>query len=190
MSALRQQRGITLIEVLVSILILGLALISLAGLQSYTVKYQLGSANRAVLSMLVSDFSERVRANREAAPGGSSAAASSSPYLLTATWAEQGAAPAAPGTDCIKVGCADAATLAQWDMALWRQRVREELPRGSAQVRGTLQNGMDVTIMWQDNELGSVSPVCAANPTPAEARNCCPVSLPAGVRCANFLILP
>lgn len=190
MSALRQQRGITLIEVLVSILILGLALISLAGLQSYTVKYQLGSANRAVLSMLVSDFAERVRANREAAPGGSSAAAAASPYLLSATWAEQDKAPGAAETDCVKVGCADAATLARWDMALWRQRVREELPRGSAQVSGTLQNGMDVTIMWQDNELGAESPVCSASPTPAEARNCCPVSLPAGVRCANFLILP
>lgn len=184
----RQQSGVTLIEVLVSILILGLALISLAGLQSYTVKYQLGSANRAVLSMLVSDYAERVRANMEGAP--TAASALTSKYLYAADWAIQSDAPVAASTDCATTVCTDAGTLAEWDMAMWRQRVRDELPRGSVQVKGAVTDGMTVTFMWQDNDLGSKSLVCAPNQSPVDARQCCPAELPSGVRCANFLITP
>ena len=186
----RRQSGVTLIEVLVSILILGLALISLAGLQSYTVKYQLGSANRAVLSMLVSDYAERVRANLEAAPRSSAAGTSTSKYLYSVDWATQSSAPAASSTDCATTVCTDANLLAEWDMAQWRQRVRDELPRGSVQVTGSVTDGMSVTFMWQDNEFGSKALVCAPGQSPVDARQCCPVELPAGVRCANFLISP
>ncbi|MGE5450640.1 MAG: type IV pilus modification protein PilV [Acidobacteriota bacterium] len=188
--ARRRQSGVTLIEVLVSVLILGLALISLAGLQSYTVKYQLGSANRAVLSMLVSDYAERVRANLEGAPSGSSASASTSKYLYTADWATQADAPAASSTDCSTHVCTDASTLAEWDMAMWRQRVRDELPRGSVRVTGSMHDGMTVTFMWQDNDFGAKSLVCAPDQSPVDARQCCPADLPTGVRCANFQITP
>lgn len=185
-----RQSGVTLIEVLVSVLILGLAMISLAGLQSYTVKYQLGSANRAVLSMLVSDYAERVRANLEAAPKTGAASASASKYLYSVDWDTQAAAPAEPGKDCATTVCTDASILAEWDMALWRQRVRDELPRGSVRVTGSITDGLNVTFMWQDNEFGSKSLVCASGQSPVDARQCCPVELPAGVRCANFLISP
>ncbi len=186
-ASLRRQSGVTLIEVLVSILILGLAMISLAGLQSYTVKYQLGSANRAVLSMLVSDYAERVRANME----GATASASTSKYLYSADWLTQADAPVvAASTDCAAKVCTDASMLAEWDMAQWRQRVRDELPRGSVQVKGSVLDGLTVTFMWQDNDLGSKSLICAADQSPVDARQCCPADLPAGVRCANFLISP
>jgi type IV pilus assembly protein PilV len=185
----RDQSGVTLIEVLVSILILGLAMISLAGLQSYTVKYQLGSSNRAVLSMLVSDYAERVRANLAAAPG-DGAAGNQSVYLYAVDWADQSAAPVAAQVDCNATVCTDATALAEWDMANWRQRVREELPRGSVHVAGTIRDGLTVTFMWQDNDFGAQSPVCTANQSPVDARQCCSADLPSGVRCANFVIVP
>lgn len=185
----RHQSGITLIEVLVSVLILGLAMISLAGLQSYTVKYQLGSANRAVLSMLVGDYAERVRANLTAAPG-DGAAGDQSKYLYAVAWADQANAPVEADVDCNATVCTDANTLAEWDMANWRQRVRDELPRGSVHIAGTMRDGLTMTFMWQDNDFGSKSPVCAANQDPVDARQCCPADLPTGVRCANFVIVP
>lgn len=186
----RLQEGVTLIEVLVSVLILGLALISLAGLQSYTVKYQLGSANRAMLSMLVSDYAERVRANLQGAPGTTAAAASASKYLYTVDWADQSSVPTSASVDCLTTVCTDASTLAEWDMSMWRQRVREELPRGSVRVTGSAANGMTVTLMWQDNDFSSKSLVCSPDQSPVDARQCCPAELPDGVRCANFLIVP
>ncbi len=182
------QSGVTLIEVLVSILILGLAMISLAGLQSYTVKYQMGSANRSVLAMLVSDYAERVRANMDAAPV--AGAGAQSPYLFSADWNGQQDAPKAAGTDCATEVCADAQALAQWDMANWRQRVRESLPQGSVQVSGDVQNGLNLTVMWQDNDHSATPPACAAGQSPADARQCCPSQVPKGVRCANFVIVP
>lgn len=185
----RSQSGVTLIEVLVSILILGLAMISLAGLQSYTVKYQLGSSNRAVLSMLVSDYAERVRANLAAAPG-DGAGGSQSEYLYAVDWSDQADAPVASEVDCNATVCTDAEDLAAWDMSNWRQRVRDELPRGSVHVAGSIRDGLTVTFMWQDNDFGQQSPVCAPNQNPVDARQCCPEDLPSGVRCANFVIVP
>ncbi|HET8868830.1 MAG TPA: type IV pilus modification protein PilV [Aquabacterium sp.] len=183
------QAGVTLIEVLVSILILGVAMISLAGLQSYTVKYQMGSSSRAVLSMLVGDYAERVRANLQAAPGGS-AVSGTSPYLFSADWADQSDPPSAASVDCAHAVCTDAMTLATWDMSLWRQRVREELPRGSVRVTGDIRDGLNLTIMWQDNDFSDKSPICSASLSPVDARHCCPADLPAGVRCANFQVVP
>lgn len=188
-SAFRQQRGVTLVEVLVSVLILGLALISLAGLQSYTVKYQLGSSQRAVMSVLVSDFAERVRANREGVQ------LPASPYLFAKSWSDQvadGAVDSDSAHDCQTEDCVDALSLAQWDMAMWRQRVRDELPQGAVSVAGSLNNGLRVTLAWRDNDSEEKSLTCSANDDNHAARNCCPTSLsvPSGVRCANFLILP
>lgn len=185
----QHQSGVTLIEVLVSVLILGLAMISLAGLQSYTVKYQLGSANRAVLSMLVSDYAERVRANLEAGPG-AGAAGGASKYLYAVAWDGQADAPAAADRDCSIEVCTDASTLAEWDMSNWRQRVRDELPRGSVHVAGTIRDGVTVTFMWQDTEFGAKAAVCKPGLDPVDARQCCPADLPKGVRCANFMIVP
>lgn len=188
-SKLRQQRGVTLVEVLVSVLILGLALISLAGLQSYTVKYQLGSSQRAVMSVLVSDFAERVRANREGVQ------LAVSPYLVGKSWSDQSAEEAIDSDsehDCQTEDCVDALTLAQWDMAMWRQRVRDELPQGAVTVAGSLNDGLRVTLAWRDNDSDEKSQICSPTDNNHAARNCCPSSLnaPSGVRCANFLILP
>lgn len=185
----QHQSGVTLIEVLVSVLILGLAMISLAGLQSYTVKYQLGSANRAVLSMLVSDYAERVRANLAAGPG-VGGAGDASKYLYAAAWADQAAEPVAASIDCNATVCTDASALAEWDMSNWRQRVRDELPRGSVHVAGSIRDGLTVTFMWQDNEFSATAAVCEPGLDPVDARQCCPTELPAGVRCANFMIVP
>lgn len=189
-SSMSHQSGVTLVEVLVSVLILGLAMISLAGLQSYTVKYQMGSSNRAVLSTLVSDFAERVRSNLPAAPGFAPSPVPSG-YLLNASWEQQVTLPPMPSKQCNQqAACLAPEELAAWDMVVWRNRVRAELPQGSAMVSGDIRQGMTVTLMWQDNDLTVVSPVCPSSPAATQARQCCPVQQGSGVRCANFLIIP
>lgn len=190
-----RQSGVTLVEVLVSMLIMALGMVSLAALQTFTLKYQMGSVQRAQLSGLLSDYTERVRSNLLQAPGQQPA----SPYLMAATWTQQAtAAPPAIAKDCASEACV-AAELAAFDMAQWRARVRNELPQGSVRVDASGNNGMTITFMWSDKEMRAdavqvarTSNTCTAAMTGLDQQTCCPQSVgaPEGVRCARFEVLP
>lgn len=197
----RHQSGVTLVEVLVSMVIMALGLVSLAALQNFTLRYQLGSVHRAQLSGLLADYAERVRSNLDQAPGELAGAPEASPYYFSRDWAAQSDAPASAATNCSGGATCTAAQLAAHDMAEWRQRVRSELPRGSVLVTGDAVQGMTVSFMWADKEYVSSSTAagakeqaktCAASDTGLAEQTCCPADAkaPAGVRCATFSIVP
>lgn len=190
----RYHRGVTLIEVLVAVLIVAFGIVALLVLQANTLKYQRGSSQRAQLSVLLSDYVERVRANLDQAPG----VVNNSPYLISANWNTQSAIPSA-AVDCTSDSCS-AAQLAAFDMAQWRTAVRQALPRGSVFVQGTAARGMTVAFMWTDKELagagGTLGATAAANAANGESvmaqTTRCPANaaVPAGVRCAVFVVAP
>jgi type IV pilus assembly protein PilV len=194
-SLFAHQSGVTLIEVLVSMLIMALGMVSMAALQTFTLKYQMGSVQRAQLSGLLSDYTERVRSNLRQAPG----QLASSPYLLSEKWEGQATSqPPSPAKDCATEAC-QAAELAAFDMAQWRARVRNELPQGSVRVDAAGNNGMTVTFMWSDKVRQAdavvaerTSNICTNTMTGLDQQACCPaaVAAPEGVRCARFEVLP
>lgn len=192
----RSQSGVSLIEVLVSMLVLALGMVGLAALQARTVSYQLGSGQRAQLSGLLADYAERVRSNLNQAPG----VAASSGYLYDATWSNQAADVAAASVDCAASGAScSGAALASYDMAQWRSAVRRSLPRGSVRVTGDARTGINVTFMWTDKDrtqdgvngraLVTINE-CATGTTGMARQTCCPAGLPDGTRCANFTVVP
>ncbi|MDI1348544.1 type IV pilus modification protein PilV [Aquabacterium sp.] len=192
----RSQSGVSLIEVLVSMLVLALGMVGLAALQARTVSYQLGSGQRAQLSGLLADYAERVRSNLNQAPG----VAASSDYLYNATWSDQAADVAAASVDCAASGvsCTGAA-LASYDMAQWRAAVRRGLPQGSVRVTGDAHTGIEVTFMWTDKDRTQdgvngrtlvASAECATSTTGMARQSCCPGGVPDGTRCANFMVVP
>lgn len=65
------QRGATLIEVLVTVFILAVGLLGLAGLQSTSIKSNQGAYYRSQATLLAADIADRMRANRTAALAGS-----------------------------------------------------------------------------------------------------------------------
>ncbi|MFT6957216.1 MAG: type IV pilus assembly protein PilV [Halieaceae bacterium] len=65
----RRQRGFTLIEVLVTFLIIAIGLLGLAGLQLTTLQSQLESYHRAQAILLAEDMANRLRVNAVAARG-------------------------------------------------------------------------------------------------------------------------
>ena len=195
--AMKHQAGVTLVEVLVSMVIMALGLVSLAALQGHTLRYQLGSVHRAQLSGLLSDYAERVRSNLNQAPG----QVPDSHYDLILPWKDQKDVPAASSVpSCTGASACSDVQLAQADMQQWRQKVREALPRGSVFVAGDAVQGLTVTFMWSDKEnvvnaaggkLIQASECKAADAGLAE-QTCCPkdAAAPAGVRCATFSVIP
>src|SRR5262245_49835341 len=66
----RRQAGASLIEVLVSILILSFGMLAMAGLHASSLRYGKMSQFRSVATQLAYDLSDRMRANALGAMGG------------------------------------------------------------------------------------------------------------------------
>lgn len=199
----RGQRGLSLVEVLVSMLVLSLGMVGLAALQARTVSYQLGAGQRAQLAGLLSDYAERVRSNLPQAPG----QVANSPYVIAGTWKELSTKPvAAVSSDCLRSndGCSPA-QVAAIDRSEWLSAVRQQLPLGTALVTNAGNGALNVTFMWvdkdrtQDNtsddgettrDLVSSLRCDPTTMTGVALQSCCPEANLAGVRCANFSIQP
>ena len=196
-----RSRGITLVEVLVSIIVLSLGMLGLAGLQAATTKYRLNTWARTSVASLFSDMSDRIRANPTQAGAnynaGTDEGLAVATYAYTADWASQADDPEDPDQNCAEASCT-AEQLAAYDIAIWRQRARQTLPQGSVQIQGSRATGYTVTLMWfdkdflqTDGELDT-APTCTADMTGLAQQSCCPESadVEAGVRCANMAMIP
>jgi|688.fasta_scaffold221387_2 type IV pilus assembly protein PilV len=190
-----RQMGVTLIEVLVSILLMSFALLGMAALQAQSMSLQTSATTRSSVAILVADLADRMRSNLTESTGYNTSVVSPT-FVITANWAGQATPPATPSTDCKTTAC-NAAARATYDLATWRIKVRNELPRGSALISGGQQTGINVTIMWFDKEFRSGETLtqtlaCTAAMTGGATQTCCPAAAaaPAGVRCHNTTLLP
>ena len=151
-----KQRGITLVESLVAIVVMALGVLGILGAQMRTLADTQTGVRRAQAVRLIEDLSERIRVN----PTGPSQLAN---YVIGS------AEPAAPpGTSelaalrtlqnsCTTSACTGA-QLAARDRALWLATVQQTLPQGHAQVFLVAgENAVDrrqlgVMVSWRENE--------------------------------------
>jgi len=142
---LSRQRGISLIESLVALLVLALGILGLAGLQTRTLVESRTSNARAVAIDMVEDLSERMQFNVDARNP-----ALPNPYLVG--WGAPPAAPAAPN-DCFAATCTPA-QLAQLDLSQWKTTLAALLPRGDATIFALPADNtqLGVLIGWAENE--------------------------------------
>ncbi|MDL1859869.1 type IV pilus modification protein PilV [Betaproteobacteria bacterium PRO7] len=125
----RRQRGLSLLEVLVAIVILSLGLLGMAGLQAASLRTSQGSFYRAQAAQYADDMAERMRANNRDATA----------YALAL-------AATAPGSACTGV-CAR-------DINDWLARLRS-LPGGDGSiVVDTVNETVTVTVQWDDSRGG------------------------------------
>lgn len=149
------QHGFSLLEVLVTVLVLSLGLLGMAGLITAGMRSNNVAQFRSVATQQTLDIADRMRANLAGVRAGD--------YdNLTAT------IPAS--NDCIAVNCT-AAQMAVYDHAQWNTANARLLPGGQGSVVGNLVAGFTITLMWTEKEMGA-----ANDPT-------CPAGTPAATRC-------
>ena len=142
-----RQTGASLIEVLVSILIVSFGLLAMAAMQANAVKFNKTSELRAVATLLARDLGDRIKAN---SVGGIPPAGA---YQLEAEYSPLDSAPSTPGC-AIADNCTDAEIAAQ-DLAEWQQALFHSLPEaaGFVQVRGaTAPVVVDIWVAWRETE--------------------------------------
>jgi type IV pilus assembly protein PilV len=137
--------GFSMIEVLVTLLIISLALLGTAGLQAYAMRQNQGSQFRTQAIFLAADLAERMEANKAAAVIDGS-------YVVAQTAAADYAI--AESTACIDAPC-DRAQLAAFDLAQWQDMVADplRLPQSSWSVTQTVVGNPStytITIGWVD----------------------------------------
>ena len=185
------QLGATLIEAMISILVMSIGLLGIAGLQINAISYQKSAWSTHRVAEVSTDFAERLRANPTAAKNGS--------YLYGASYATSTTA-ALTSNNCRITGTyCSTASIAADDISAMLAKARQILPNGSAQVEGSYNTGFILTLMYRDKDFidpatgnAMSSTACAASTTGVDWRNCCPPSaaVPAGVRCRRLTILP
>lgn len=135
----RYQGGFSMIEVLVTMLIITLALLGTAGLQSYSMRLNQGGQFRSQAVFLVADLAERIEANKLAALAGD--------YVLV-----NSSLAGNLSTACYQSACAQSA-LAAYDLSVWANVVASSLPQSSWSVEQTVSGNPStyvITVRWVD----------------------------------------
>lgn len=123
---LRKQHGFSMIEVLVTVLILAIGLLGLAGLQSTSLRSNHSAMLRSQATVLAYDIADRLRANRTAALNGN--------YDVDLEETPTGTSMVAT------------------DIIAWKDNLAEMLPLGDGAIaRDEDDNRFTITVQWDDS---------------------------------------
>ena len=161
----RSQRGITLIESLVAILVAALGILGILGVQMRTLTDTQTSVRRAQAIGLIEDLGERLAVNPNALAD------------LGSYTSAFGSEPTFTPTTCETAACARA-QLASYDLAMWKQAVKTTLPLGRADVfiapGETVANNrrlLGVMVAWRENERAGADRSFKDNVDATQTRN-------------------
>lgn len=137
------ERGFTLLEVLIALLVLSLGLLGLAGLQTMSLKFNAQSYQRTQATLLIDTMIDRMRANPDAVNSG---VYNNVPLgNVAATYSFSSTCPQK---------CADANDLANYDIHQWLAGIATPGMltdgKGGISFDGTRHT---VTVTWWENDL-------------------------------------
>jgi type IV pilus assembly protein PilV len=139
----RRAQGFSLIEVLVTMLVISLALLGTVGLQTYALRTNQGGQFRSQAVFLAADLAERMEANRIGAVVGTGYIQATSSVKDTTL-----------NTSCTTGACSPD-QLAAFDTSQWKNAVATTLPQAEWTVRQTVTGNPStytITISWVDRE--------------------------------------
>ena len=129
-----KQRGITIIEVLIAMLILAIGLLGMASLQVRAVQDTTNSSFRSIAIYYANDMADRMRANKDAVAAGG--------YNVHTGGSDKS------GT-CLAVAGCDSANMALHDKWEWQQNIAAALPAGRGEI--SVATGVyTVEVFWTD----------------------------------------
>lgn len=135
-----KQHGFSMLEILITLVIVATALFGTAGLQVYAMRMNQGGQFRTQAVFLASDIAERMEANKAAAVAGNYAVASAS-------------TPSVSAADCANAVC-DSENLASWDISQWGTAiVNARMPQASWEITQTIAGNpstYQIVIRWTD----------------------------------------
>ena len=137
---MKKNTGFTLIEVLIAMLLLGVGLLGLAGLQANSLRNAQSAYNRSLATELANDLADRMRAN----------ITESKKYAASAYITITPPTSATAEASCyIAPGCSGD-RMANNDLFEWNQSVTSSLPSGVVAIT-VIALIYTITVTWDDN---------------------------------------
>ncbi len=149
------QYGFTMIEVMVTVFILSVGILGIAGMQAVAVRESQNTYYRTQADILASDIVDRMRANRTEAYGGNNNGYTDA---------------AGTGTGACQAECA-ADEMAAYDLAHWKSVIdNSSLPSGKGNITwnsdvigsdgSTIGSVYTIQVFWDENRDGSSGENC------------------------------
>ncbi len=141
------QAGFSMIEVLISLVLIAVAMFGHAGLQLNAMKFAKSGASRMQAAFLSNELAERMEANKAGSVGGNYVVAN-----VTST-------PSTSATDCATTAC-NASALAAYDLAEWTARVAATLPAASWQITNPAAGNPStyrIVVNWEDRRANTAT---------------------------------
>ena len=153
-----REKGFSLIEVLVALLVLSIGLLGLAALQTTSLKYNTDSYTRTQATLLAYDIMDRMRSNLAGVSAGNyNVSASTAPAKISAYNSCKNSATGC-GCDLTGANC-NTSNLATYDLGKWYERLAATLPEASTNLAtiSTSSSGSStqviIIIQWKDRDL-------------------------------------
>jgi type IV pilus assembly protein PilV len=146
---INKKKGFTLVEVLITVVILALGLLGLAGLQISSLRDNLSAEHRAKAAQLAYDMADRMRSNTNRG---------NLPQLD-----DYKNLAASENTACVSVpviGCT-ATEQAQHDKFEWEREIANALPAGQGSIDVSV-GVYSITVAWDDDRNGVLNASDAA----------------------------
>ena len=194
----RCQAGATLIEILITILVVAIGLLGAAGLQIASSRFQQTSAYRTEALHEASMLIEKIRSNNSNLRLANLPAAVATPasaYLAADDYATATVIPADPACGLAGQTPCTAAESAQRDLREWRQSIAQNLPSGRGSIfqvtTGALTepNARRIVVMWRE-KVDQATINTSGQDADEELDTQCPAPQVAGIRCLNIWMTP
>lgn len=140
----RRQRGVSLIESMVALLVISIGLLGIASLQIVAMKQNSVALNHSKAVWIGYNMADRVRANNSQFPNYAGIDTSN-----------------AYSQDCMGASCTNVQMVTA-DAADWSDQV-ETLPAGRGMITGDATQ-LAVTVMWDDEGTGATGTDCGNDP--------------------------
>ncbi|MBI3772294.1 MAG: type IV pilus modification protein PilV [Gammaproteobacteria bacterium] len=145
-----KQRGLTILEILIALVILAVGLLGVAGLQASALRNNHSAYLKSQATTMVMDMADRIRANPRGA-------------TLYAGYDSANAKPEDPG--CLNKGCSSS-QLSQYDLYEWHQQLtnlKQPLLPGGRGIITLNGDTYSVVILWQEAWDSSTHAQCIAD---------------------------
>jgi len=191
------QRGVTLIEVLITMVVVAVGLLGAAGLQLASTRFQQTAHYRTQALHQAEYIIEKIRVNNTnltIANLPNAVAAPQTAYLAPDDYATADVLPPDPACGLQGQAICTAAQSAQRDLREWRESLNLSLPGGRGSIfpvvvgGNTEANARRIVVMWREKVDSEI--LTDAEQGVNRIDNTCPPPRVPGIRCLDILVTP